>query len=64
MRIAVIPKSAHFVDCPECGRTIENFARLGVRRQVGCRCGTNVIVDRRERERRTRLPVEKGRRRA
>jgi len=64
MRVAVIPKSAHSVDCPECGRTLENLARLGVRRQVGCHCGAKVIVDRRERERRKRLPREKGRRRA
>ena len=64
MPIAVIPKSASAVECPECGATLENFARLGVRRQVGCKCGAGVVVDRREGERRRRIPLDKGRRRA
>jgi DNA-directed RNA polymerase subunit RPC12/RpoP len=64
MPIAVIPKSADSVTCPACSRTLDNFARLGVRRQVDCQCGAKVIVDRREGERRARLPAQKGRRRA
>jgi len=62
MRIAIIPKRADFASCTACGRTLDNFARFGVRRQVDCQCGAKVVVDRREAERRARLPVEKGRR--
>lgn len=63
MPIAVIPKDANTVQCKACGATLDNFAKLGVRRQVDCQCGAKVIVDRREGERRHRHPVEKGRRR-
>jgi hypothetical protein len=62
--VAVIPKSADAADCAVCGRMLENFARLGVRRQVDCQCGAKVVVDRREAERRLRRPSGTGRRRA
>jgi DNA-directed RNA polymerase subunit RPC12/RpoP len=64
MAIAVIPKNVDAVGCATCGRTLDNFARLGVRRQVDCQCGAKVVVDRREGERRTKRPPAKGRRRA
>jgi len=64
MPVAVIPKDADAVQCTACGVTLDNFARLGVRRQVDCRCGAKVVVERREGERRRRIPLEKGRRRA
>ena len=48
MPTVIIPKTADSVACPACGAKLDNLAKLGVKHQVDCRCGANVIVERRE----------------
>ena len=51
MRTVVIPIDAHAVRCPQCGLILHNLRKLGIRHQVGCKCGTEVVVERRRSER-------------
>ncbi len=47
MHTVVIPANAYKVPCPNCGQVLLNLQPLGVRRQVGCKCGARVVVERR-----------------
>lgn len=62
MNTVVIPADAQVIRCPRCGTVLHNLQKLGVRHQVGCRCGAKVIVDRRGTER-TLSAKGEGRRR-
>ena len=48
MVTVVIPTDATEVQCPSCGVVLHNLAPLGVRHQVDCQCGADVVVERRE----------------
>jgi transposase len=63
MVTVVIPPTATSVPCPNCGLVIHNLAPLGIRHQVGCKCGAKVIVERRKADQMIRRRQAPGRQR-